>query len=158
MARYTSFLFRWEVECVSKSALITLRIKSSDVLTGKLSELYPSLRSAIHCFVLFFLFFCSQWSRGWVRTWKQPQSMHNTITCSSCFTLTLLSCEPVNSIIFSPPVLPLNSAVSVTCVFWHPNRRQPTHQPQTNPPLYLSWCHPSHLKTLWNTSMTPCAS
>lgn len=96
--------------------------------------------------------FFSQWSRGWVRTWKQPQSMHKSIKLLFHPHIAVLrACE------FSPPFHNLNSAVSVTCCILTPNKNnQPTSH--ENPPMYLNWCYSSHLKPIWDTWVTPCAS
>lgn len=66
--------------------------------------------------LFFFLSSLSQWSRGWVRTWKQPQSMHKNYPshCSFESLWTHLFCQ-CGVLYFEPP----------------PHKT--THQPQKTP-------------------------
>lgn len=115
------------LECVSKSASLTLCIKSSDIYWQEnIQHFYP--RSAIHS--LFFpsissFSFFSQWSRGWVRTWKQPQSMHKTITLLFHPHIAVLrACE------FSPSISQPELCCQCDVLYFDPKQKQPTHQPR----------------------------
>lgn len=118
--------------------------KSSGILSG--------LMMCYFFFSLLFFSSFSQWSRGWVNVWEQPQSMHKTSTRSLCFTLTLLSFSPSLHTFFYRWALQ-----SMWCVVFWP--RTQTHHLYTH--THTHWFSVIHVVTLAIYRHTPlplCAS